>query len=322
MDRILIVGAGAVGSTLAWHLAGTRASVALLARGERAEILERQGLTLWRDGQDMGRRHLPILTQPQGSWDAILLCVKQYDLPQALRTFTALGDAPLIPLINGIPWWLLQRHPRLRGQSGWGEFYASFPAVALSRVLGSVVYIPARMRDAANVEQGGRDALALGEIDGPPRARTEALAATLNAGGLQCKVSQHIEADIWNKLLGNATFNPVSALANATMQQMLTHADLRQLCARLIAELMAVGAALGYQEAQGVEGRLRQAESAGHARTSMLQDASAGRPLESEALVGIVTRIAAHLHIPTPILDSIWALLHSRFPLPSGQPGS
>lgn len=323
MTRILIIGAGAVGATLAWHLSGTRAEVALLARGARRAALQDKGLSLWRAGRLLGTRAISLPARAEGDWDAVLLCVKQYDLPALLPTLAPLGDSPLVPMVNGVPWWLLRSHPLLREREDWGEFYGGFPAMPAERLMGAVVYIPAQLRDACNVEQGGRDTLALGEIDGQPSARLRKLAAAINASGLQCRASSHIQADIWNKLLGNATFNPVSALARATMHQMLAGPGLRRLCARLIGELMAVGHALGYEESQGVEGRLRQAESAGHARTSMLQDALAGRPLEGEALVGILTRMAAHLGIPAPTLDSVWALLESRFPAGgAGSPGA
>ncbi len=311
MTRILIIGAGAVGATLAWHLSSTPAHVALLARGARKAAIEDKGLTLWRAGRPLGTRAIPLLSRPEGDWDAVLLCVKQYDLPALLPSLPS--GSPLVPMVNGMPWWLLRSHPLLRGRRDWGEFYDGFPAMPAERLMGAVVYFPAQMRDACNVEQGGRDSLALGEIEGGPSARLHKLAAAINASGLQCRTSGHIQADIWNKLLGNAAFNPISALALATMHQMLTEPGLRRLCARLIGELMAVGQALGYQESQGVEGRLRQAESAGHARTSMLQDALAGRPLEGEALIGVLTRMAAHLGIPAPTLDSVWALLNSRF---------
>lgn len=320
MPRILIVGAGAIGCTLAWHLVGTDADVSLLARGERLQALREHGLTLWKDDKEIGNRRVPVLASHdvQGPWDAIFICVKQYDLPQILTDLKpVIGPrTTVVPLVNGVPWWLLQSHPKLKNvpMDIWGGAYARAPSVPLASVMGGVVYIPAQMRNLHTVEQGSRNALALGELDGGTSARLEQLTAIVSASGLQCEANSHIQAAVWNKLLGNATFNPISALANATMHQMLSDAGLRGLCARAITELMAVGEALGYRETSGVEGRLQQATSAGHARTSMLQDALAARPLEGEALIGIVTTLATRLKIATPTLDGIWALLKNRFP--------
>ena len=330
-QRILVIGAGAIGCTLAWHLSSeaTQAAgirVTLLARTASQQAIERNGLTLWQQGQSCGTHQIATTSSMSKDqpWDAIILCVKQYDLSNVLHQIAPLlqPSTALIPLVNGIPWWLMRSHPQLRDQTPerWGSSYARFPELAMQQVIGGVIHIPAHMRDYSNVEQGQRNTLALGEITratGDVSARVQKLANAFHLSALQCKASPDIQSDVWNKLLGNAVFNPVSALANANMREMLSNPGLRELCERLMTEVMAVGQALDYPQEVTVEERLIQAQSAGDARTSMLQDAIAGKPLEGETLIGSVTHIAAHLNEPTPALNGIWALLQSRF---SGSP--
>lgn len=318
-QRILIVGAGAIGCTLAWHLSATSAEVALVARGASLEAIAKNGITLYKEGQLLGQRRLRVQADyPVAErWDAVLLCVKQYDLAATLRALQPLlaPSTALIPVVNGIPWWLLRSHAQLKSQANatWGDAYAQFPEIALQQVIGAVIHIPAQMRAACTVEQGARNTLALGEIDGALSARLLQIAATINESALQCTASPEIQSVLWNKLLGNAVFNPVSALAHASMGEILHDPGLRALCALLIEEVLAVGNALGYPQAISAEQRLQQAASAGHARTSMLQDVLAGKPIEGETLVGIVTQIARCLRIETPALNGVWALLKSRY---------
>ncbi|QIL82724.1 2-dehydropantoate 2-reductase [Diaphorobacter sp. HDW4A] len=318
-QNILIIGAGAIGCTLAWHLSGKKANVTLLARGRALEAIRQQGITLHKGAQNRGTRLIQTIDHLHAAlhWDAIFVCVKQYDLAGVIASLQHADcrNAVIIPLVNGIPWWLLQTHERLRHEAreAWGPAYAGFPDVDATRLIGGVIHIPAQMRDACTVEQGGRDTLALGEIDGSMSERLAALVATIDQSDLQCKASHHIQHELWNKLLGNAVFNPVSALTNATMHQMLNDPGLRTLCAQLMGEVMQVGSALGLPQDISVEARLAQSESAGHARTSMLQDAWAGRRIEGDTLVGSVSRIARCLGVATPMLDGIWALLHQRF---------
>ncbi|WP_313301229.1 2-dehydropantoate 2-reductase [Diaphorobacter sp.] len=317
--RILIMGAGAIGCTLAWHLAGTQAAVTLLARGARADALAQRGITLRQHGQAVGTR--PVRTVdalPEGeTWDAVFVCVKQYDLAAALHRLQPLiaQGATVIPVINGVPWWLLQTHALLHSvpAKDWGAAYADYPHIDPARLLGGVIHVPAEMLDDCTVEQGGRNALLLGEIDGTMSPRLLELTACINQSALQCEASSHIQNDLWTKLLGNVVFNPVSALANATMHEILNDAELRALCVRMMTEAKAVGNALGLAHDVSVAQRIQQGASAGHARTSMLQDALAGKRIEGDTLVGSVTQIARHTGIATPALDGVWALLRSRF---------
>ncbi|KGG85089.1 MULTISPECIES: ketopantoate reductase family protein [Comamonas] len=317
--NILIIGAGAIGCTLAWHLSGANAHITFWARGTAQQAITQNGVTLYKDGILQGTRAIKTASDfpVNMAWDAIFICVKQYDLAQTLVSLQHIkrDSTAIIPLVNGIPWWLLQTHEKLRGEAPetWGNAYASYPQIDLDCVVGGVIHIPAQMRDACTVEQGSRNTLVLGELDGAMSERLTQLVATINQSDLQCKCSTHIQHDLWNKLLGNTVFNPVSALASATMHQMLHEANLRALCARLIAEVMSIGNALGYPQDISVEQRLQQAESAGNVRTSMLQDALAGKRIEGETLVGVVAQIARCADVQAPTLNSIWALLQSRF---------
>jgi 2-dehydropantoate 2-reductase len=318
-QRVLVVGAGAIGCTLAWHLAGSSAEVTLLARGAARESIDARGLTLRQGGSAVGTRR--ILTLDSGSmhpgWDAILVCVKQYDIAQALRDIAPYlqPHTLLVPVVNGVPWWLLLTHPKLMPQplSHWGPSYADIPDLPLRNVVAGVIQIPAHMHNAHTVEQGPRNTLAIGEIEGPLSDRVQRLAALFNACGLHCHASPAIQTELWTKLMGNSVFNPISALANASMHQMLREPALRGLCAQVMSEVLAVGQALGCAPAISVAQRLDQAQSAGDARTSMLQDATRNRRIEGDTLVGVVAAIARQLDLHTPALNGVWALLSSRF---------
>ena len=318
-QRILVVGAGAMGCTLAWHLAASDAEVTLLARGKARQAIDAHGLTLRQSGLEVGTRRIRTLdnTRMHAGWNAILLCVKQYDLAPALNDLQPFLEphTMLVPVINGIPWWLLQTHPQLKQQplAHWGPSYAQIPELALRNVVAGVIQIPAHMLDAHTVDQGPRNALSIGELAAPVSERVAQLAALFNRCGLHCHASPEIQRDLWAKLLGNSVFNPISALANASMHQMLYEPALRGLCAEVMSEVLAVGHALGCAPATTVEQRLEQAQSAGDAHTSMLQDATLNRRIEGDTLVGVVAAIAQHLDIPTPALNGVWALLSSRF---------
>lgn len=317
--NILIIGAGAIGCTLAWHLSATDANVTLLARGAALRAIEQRGLTLFKAGQAGGTRAIRTTAHlhTDDGWDVIFMCVKQYDLAKSLESLQHIEcrAAVIIPLVNGIPWWLLQTHEQLRREPPhtWGKAYASYPQIHLQRVIGGVIHIPAQMRDACTVEQGSRNTLVLGELDGSMSERLHRLTGTIQQSELQCTPSRNIQQDLWNKLLGNAVFNPISALANATMHQMLHEPGLHDLCCHVMSEVMAVGDALGLAQTTTVEQRMQQAASAGDARTSMLQDTLAGRRIEGDTLVGVVVRMAQSVSIHTPTLNGVWALLESRF---------
>lgn len=252
-----------------------------------------------------------------GGWDVILMCVKQYDVAQTLQEVQPFLDphTMVVPVVNGVPWWLLQTHPKLMHQplSHWGNSYAAIPDVPMHNVVAGVIQIPAHMHTAHTVEQGPRNTLAIGEIDGRVSGRVQQLTVLLNTCGLDCQSSPAIQAELWAKLMGNSVFNPISALANASMRQMLREPGLRALCAAVMEEVLNVGAALGCAPDITVAQRLAQAESAGDTRTSMLQDVTLQRRIEGDALVGVVAAIARHLALPTPALNGVWSLLSSRF---------
>ncbi|HYW25938.1 MAG TPA: 2-dehydropantoate 2-reductase, partial [Terriglobales bacterium] len=207
---------------------------------------------------------------------------------------------------NGIPWWFFLREGRrLESVDPGGVIAASIPA---RHVIGCVVY-PATSLEAPGVirhVEGNRFSLA--ELDGARSERVTAIAAALAGTGLRAPVQSRMREEIWLKLIGNATLNPVSALTRSGLGAMVGDAGTRQLLRMLMLEVEAVGRALGIDPGIGVDRRLDGAGRVGDHRTSMLQDVDAGRPLEVEALVGSVVELAGQLGVPVPALDVVYRL--------------
>lgn len=312
--KLLIVGAGAMGCTLAWHLAQAGVQVTLAARGESLRTIQAQGLQLWSGGEDRGRAQVRAVALEDLSWDfeAIIACVKQYDLPAVLQQLSpALArGVPVVPLVNGVPWWFYAANPHLR--SAPQPQLAPYAGVPLTGVIAGVVHIPAALRAPGVVEQGSRNRLVIGEPLGPVTPRVRQLADWLGAGALRCDTSERMQDEVWSKLMGNAVFNPLSVLAQASMREMLDDPYLQPMAAHMMAEVLAVGHGLGLQLPLGVEQRMQQARSAGDARTSMLQDAESGKPLEVAPILGAVVQLGEMRGIPTPHLGAVWGVMRRR----------
>lgn len=310
--KLLIFGAGAMGCTLAWHLASSGVAVTLAARGQALHTIQAQGLSLWSEGKARASVAVQAVDAADLAWDFdfIIVCVKQYDLPAALHTLSpALGrGVPVVPLVNGVPWWFYAAH----GEVEMGPGRQRYAQVPLQGVIAGVVHIPASLRAAGMVEQGGRNSLVIGETRGPVSARVRQLAQLLDATELSCATSDQMQDMVWSKLLGNAVFNPLSVLAQASMREMLEDAYLRPMAQQMMAEVLAVGRALGLAQTSSVEQRMLQAASAGDVKTSMLQDALAGKRLELSAILGAVVHLAAQRGVCTPQIDAVWGVMRRR----------
>ncbi len=312
--KLLIVGAGAMGCTLAWHLAQGGVQVTLAARGESLRAIQAQGLQLWSGGEDRGRAQVRAMALEDLSWDfdGIIACVKQYDLPAVLQRLSpALArGVPVMPLVNGVPWWFYAANPHL--QATQHPQHAQYAGVPLPCVIAGVVHIPAALRAPGVVEQGSRNRLVIGEPLGPVTARVQQFAHWLGATALCCDISDRMQDEVWSKLMGNAVFNPLSVLAQASMREMLEDPYLQPMAARMMAEVLAVGHGLDLQLPISVAQRMQQAQSAGDARTSMLQDAQSGKPLEVAAILGAVVHLGEMRGIPTPHLGAVWGVMRRR----------
>ncbi len=311
--KFVIVGAGATGAFVGARLARAGVDVTLVARGAHLAAMRERGVEIREDGESFVA-HPPCtddLSVVTGA-DAVFLTVKAHSLTElAPRLGPLLGpDTVVVTAQNGIPWWYFVRHG---GPLDGTRLETVDPAGIIAnhidgrRVVGCVVY-PATSVVAPGVIrhiEGNR--FSLGEPDGTTTDRVRAIAAALINGGLKAPIRPRIRDEIWLKLLGNVSFNPLSALTRATMVQIATDPEMRPVARAMMEEADSVARALGIELSIGVEQRLAGAEKVGAHKTSMLQDVESGRPLEIEALIGAVLEIAVRLGLSLPHLRTVYA---------------
>jgi 2-dehydropantoate 2-reductase len=251
---------------------------------------------------ESGRVETVALTRFSGAPELLILAVKATSLAAAVREFEIGPDTIILPMLNGAPWWFVQGQS-LQSVDPDGAIAIALP---MPQVIGSVVH-------ASCSRSGGRilvkhaDKLIIGEPAGGASARVERLCHLFGAAGIRCDASTDVRRDIWYKLWGNATINPLSALTRATADRILADPDCRAWMLEGMAELAAVGAAIGCPIDESGEDRIRVTARLGAFKTSMLQDVEAGRPIELEALLGAPREIAERFGIPTPALDRLYA---------------
>jgi len=312
--RILIVGAGSIGGWLAGVLARGGADVALLARGATLQAIRTDGLTVI----DGGRRETfrPAASDTATDLprpDAVVLAVKTYAFADAAAAAApALRHGPLlVTAMNGLPWWFLDR---LDGPLRGTRLDAIDPGgraaglLAEARPVGAVVHASTRVEAPGVVRVVATDRLILGEPDGGTSPATAELARLIAAGGVACPVTAEIRTEIWAKLWGNASMNPVSAIVRRSAHGLFGDPRLSELLRALMQEFARVGDRLGLELPMGVDERLAVTAKLGDFRTSMLADAEVGRPLEVEGLLGVVVELAEKLHEPVPASQAVYAL--------------
>lgn len=311
--KLVVVGAGATGGFLGGFLARAGHDVTLVARGAHLEAMRRHGLRVRTAEGEFTVR--PRCTDDLGAvaeGEAAFLAVKAHAIaPMAPALGAALGaGGTLVTLQNGIPWWYFQRHggpldgTRLETVDPGGVIGRH---VDPARVVGAVTYPATRIVEPGVVEHVEGARFTIGELDGGRSQRCQAISAALAGAGLKCPVRADIRKEIWLKLIGNAVFNPLSALTRASMAAIATEPRTRALALALMREAAAVAAAVGVRLDLTVEQRLEGAARVGEHRTSMLQDVEAGRPLEVDALVGAVVEIGRLAAVELPRLEAVYA---------------
>ena len=315
MLKACVVGAGAIGGFLGTRLALTgAASVAALARGTTLVALRDHGWRLESDGQQLQAPAALAADDPRelGVQDLLIITVKAPALATLAPTLAPLigPETLILPAMNGVPWWFsiglpaLGREPLASVDPG-GAIAAALP---FARVLGCVVHASASLRaPGVAVHRMGRG-LIIGEPDGGDSARVRTLAALFTRAGFEVGCSTNIRYDVWYKLWGNMTMNPVSALTGATLDRVLGDDLLRAVCSAAMREAAAIGARIGCEVRESPEDRHAVTRKLGASKTSMLQDVESGRPLELDALVGSVREIGARVGVATPTVDALFAL--------------
>ena len=314
--KIAIVGAGAIGGYLGARLSAAGEDVTFIARNRNLQAIRAQGFRLiLEDGSTLHAPAARAVQEPAeaGLQDAVLLTVKAHQVQDLLPGLRGLfgPDTAVVSMINGVPWWYFHRLPgpwdgrQLESVDPGGVIAAH---IEPARVIGSVVYPAAELVEPGLVRVIEGNRFTLGEPDGSRSERVERLSQALMKAGFKAPVSKDIRSEIWVKLWGNLSFNPISALTHATLEQICSFGPTRELAARMMREAQAVGEALGVEFKISLDKRIAGAQAVGAHKTSMLQDVEAGRALELEALVGAVVELGRITGQPVPTVEAVLAL--------------
>ena len=313
--RYAIVGAGAIGGYLGAKLSLAGEDVTFIARNKNLAAINARGFRL--QLPDGSEQHAGAVRAVQdmaeaGPQDAVLLTTKAHQVRDLLPGLRALfgPDTMVVTMVNGLPWWYFHK---LAGPYVGRTLASVDPDGALAagiepeRLIGSIVYPAAELVEPGVVKVIEGNRFTVGELDNQRTPRIETLSKSLMAAGFKAPVSRDIRSEIWVKLWGNLSFNPISALTHATLEDICTFAPSRELAARMMTEAQAVGEKLGVEFKVSLERRIAGAQAVGAHKTSMLQDVEHGRAIELQALVGSVVELARITDTPTPSIDAIYA---------------
>lgn len=315
--KIAIIGAGAIGGLVGARLALAGEDVTFIVRGRNLQAIREHGIRLVSpDGQEHVAREVRATQDyaQAGRQDVVILAMKAHQvdgvldaLPQLLAPHTM-----VVPMQNGIPYWYFQKHGgphegrRVATVDPDGRIAAGLDP---ARVIGCVVYPASELVAPGVIHHIEGDRFPLGELDGRNTERVQQLAASFINAGFKAPVLEDIRSEIWLKLWGNATFNPISSLAHSTLVDICQHPLTRELAADMMRETQDVAHKLGVQFRVPLEKRIAGAEKVGKHKTSMLQDVEAGREPEVDALLGSVLELARLTQTATPHMDTVYALV-------------
>jgi 2-dehydropantoate 2-reductase len=316
--KVCVYGAGAIGAYLGAALADAGCDVTLIARGPHLAALRKDGLTLETDGATRNVR-IPCTDDPAsvGPQDYVILTVKAHSVAPVVDDIaTLLGpETPVVTAQNGILWWYFHglegpwQGTQLETADPGGRIWST---LGPERAIGCVVYPSCEIVRPGYVRHLEGNRFMLGEPSGGKSDRVVALADAMTAGGLKAPVRRKIRDDIWFKLLGNATFNPVSVLTGATLEQIGSDAGVREVIRQMMSEAEQVAGALGVRFPMTLDKRIDGAVAVGAHKTSMLQDYEQRRPLELDALVASVVELGRLTEVPTPTIEAVLALVRLK----------
>lgn len=314
--KIAVIGAGAIGGYVGAKLALAGEEVTFIVRGANLEAIRRDGIKLiTRDGTEHVARRVQATNDyaAAGAQDLVVLAVKAHQVGAVAAEAPKLfgGDTAVVTMQNGVPYWYFHGHGGalagsvLRSVDPDGSIACS---IAPERVIGCVVYPASELVAPGVVQHVEGDRFPLGELDGSVSARVTRVSECFTRAGFKAPVLADIRAEIWLKLWGNLTFNPISALTRSTLVDICQYGPTRKLAAAMMSEAQAVAEKLGITFRVGLEKRIAGAEKVGRHKTSMLQDVEAGRVPELDALVGAVMELGRLTQTPTPHIDAVYAL--------------
>jgi 2-dehydropantoate 2-reductase len=317
--KICVFGAGAIGGYMGVKLAQAGADVSLVARGPHLAAMKSNGLKLIEEGGEETVVSVTASDNPAdlGVQDYIIVTLKAHSVPPIVGKMKPLigPNTTIVSGVNGVPWWYFHKiggeHEGTRlesvdpGNAQWDGF-------GPDRVLGCVVYPAAEVIEPGVVKHIEGNRFSLGEPDGSKSERAVALSQALSSAGLKAPVRPRLRDEIWVKLWGNLSFNPISALTHATLDVLCTDPGTRAVAKGMMLEAQEIAEALGVKFPIDVERRIDGGAAVGAHRTSMLQDLDQGRPMEIDALVGSVQELGRVVGVPTPTIDTVLALVQLR----------
>src|SRR5438093_744933 len=311
--KVLIAGAGAVGAYIGALLSRSANDVTMFARGPHCRAMQQHGVRVETAAEQfvVSPRVIDHLDEA-GPMDVIILGVKAHHLPGLAPKVRSLAHAGtvFISTQNGIPWWYFQRHggewEGLHLESvDPGGIVAS--AIEPARVIGGVIYFSTEVIAPGVVRHIEGNRIPLGELDGSRSERSRVIAEALIASGFRAPISTRIRHEIWTKILGNMSFNPISVLTRATVGRMATDPDVSGLARRMMTEAQTLASRIGVELPVSIDQRIAGAARVGEHKSSMLQDLEAGRPLELDALVGAVLELGDRCGVPMPHTRAVYA---------------
>nr|WP_047168946.1 2-dehydropantoate 2-reductase [Sphingomonas sp. Y57] len=310
MARFGVIGAGAIGSTIACRLAAAGEEVVLFARGPRRASVERDGLRVRIGDAVQAARPTVVESGAALACDTLFLAVKADALPALIPAIAAAshGATSIVPLCNGLPWWYRQT-----GDVPAGTIEAVDPggrlaaAIDPAHIVGAVLFLRAALAADGTVESQGGERMVLGAVVGGDEAATR-IAAALEGAGIACPVAPSIRQVLWSKIALNLATNPLSAVSRATLAQMCDDAHLLGIVRAILGESLALAALDGQAPRESVDDLVAVTRCAGPFLTSMAQDAIAGRPLELAAIAQAVLDLADDHGHPMPVARTVAAM--------------
>ena len=310
------MGAGAIGGMMATRLAVAGHDVSVIARGEHLDAIRHHGLKLVEmDGSTTVAVGIAASDDfgALGTHDAVILALKAHQIAAVAPELERLCDdgTMIVPVQNGVGWWYFERHGgphdghRLKSLDPDGTIAAAVPP---ERIVACIAYPAAEKTAPGVITHVEGDRFPVGELDGTKSERAMALGGALISAGFKSRVLTDIRSHLWVKAWGNLAFNPISALTGATLVEICRTPATRDLAARMMTEAGNIAEALGVSIRISVDRRIAGAEAVGEHKTSMLQDAEAGRPLELDPLVGVFVELGELTGVPTPAISTVYGL--------------
>ena len=311
--RFCIVGAGAIGGLLGARLALAGEDVTFIARGANLEAINARGMrVLYPDREEVAKDVRGVRElEDAGTFDVVVVTLKAHQLGEVAARIESLchADTAVLPMQNGMPFWYFNGHGgALEGRAiqcvdPGGRIRDAIP---VRRIIGCVTFVAAQREGPGVVRHMGNDRLSLGEPEGTRSERVQRVARAFERAGFKAPILDDIRAEVWLKLWGNASFNPISALTHAALSDICLDVDGRDLAARMMRETQAVAERFGVAFRISIDQRIEGAERVGRHKTSMLQDVEAGRALEIDALVGSVVEMGELVGVETPTIRALY----------------